>query len=85
MRIESTFLGSPACAGDLLFLARTAIELQEMIYVQEFYGNDEHYDKSDTKTKVFIANSVFSTEKWNENNTFTLNVSASWYPQRLKV
>ena len=39
-----------------------------MIYVQEFYANDEHYDISDTKTKVFIANSVhvLSTKKWKE-------------------
>ena len=42
------------------------IELQEMIFVQEFYANDGHYDISDIKTKVFIANSVLSTEKWNE-------------------
>ena len=34
-----------------------------MIYVQEFYANDEHYDICDTNTKVFIANSVLSTEK----------------------
>ena len=73
LQIGSIFLGSPFCADDLLFLARTAIELQEMICVQEFYANDEHYDISDTKTKVFIANSVLSTEKWNENGTFTLN------------
>ena len=65
--IGSIFLGSPACADDLLFLARTAIELQEMICVQEFYAND------DTKTRVFIANSVLSTEKLNENGTFTMN------------
>ena len=44
-----------------------------MICVQEFYANDEHYDISDTKIKFFIANSVLSTEKWNENGTFTLN------------
>ena len=73
LRNESTILGSPACADDLLFLARTAIELQEMIYVKEFYASGEHYDISDTKTKVFIANSELSTEKWNENSTFTLN------------
>ena len=58
LQIGNIFLGSPACADDLLFLARTAIELQEMICVQEFYANDEHYDISETKTKVFIANSV---------------------------
>ena len=73
LQIGSIFLGSPACAVDLLFLARTAIELQEMICVREFYANDEHYNISDTKTKVFIANSVSSIEKWNENGTFTLN------------
>ena len=73
LQIGSIFLGSPASADDLLFLARTAIELQEVICVQEFYANDEHYDISDTKTKVFIANSVLSTEKRNENGTFTLN------------
>ena len=56
-----------------MLLARTAIELQEMICVQEFYANDEHYDISDTKLKVFIANSVLSTEQWNEHGTFTLN------------
>ena len=67
------FLGSPACDDDLLFLARTAIELQEIICVQEFYANEEHFDISDTKTKVFIANSVLSKEKWNENGAFTLN------------
>ena len=44
-----------------------------MICVQEFYANDEHYDISDTKTKVIIANSVLSTENLNENGTFTLN------------
>ena len=57
----------------ILFLVGTAIELQEMICVQELYANDEHYDVSDTKTKVIIANSVLSTVKWNENGTFTLN------------
>ena len=72
LQIGSIFLGSAACADDLLFLARTSIELQ-MICVQEFYANDEHYDISYTKTKVFIVNSVLSTEKWNENGTFTLN------------
>ena len=51
LRIGNVFLGSPACADDLLFLARTAM----MIYVQECHGNDEHYAISDTKTKVFIA------------------------------
>ena len=48
-------------------------ELQEMIFVQEFYANAERYDVSDTKTKVFIANSVVSNETWNENSTFVLN------------
>ena len=47
--------------------------MQEKICVQEFYANDKHYDLSDTKTKVFIANIVLSTEKWNGNGTFTLN------------
>ena len=50
LQIGSIFLGSPACADDLLFLTRTATELQEMIFVQEFYANDEHYDISDKKT-----------------------------------
>ena len=66
-------LGSPACVGDLLFLAKSAVELQEMICVQEYYADDEHYDISDTKTKVFTVNSPISTEKWNENCVFYLN------------
>ena len=45
------YLGVPACADDLLFLARSPTELQEMLYVQEFYAGDEHYDISDTKNK----------------------------------
>ena len=49
LQIGSIFLGSPACADDLLFLAGTAIELQEMICVQEFYANDEHYDILNSK------------------------------------
>ena len=67
------FLESPACADDLLFLARSAVELQEMTCVQEFYANDEHYDISDTKTKVVIVNSVLSIEQWNKNGIFNLN------------
>ena len=73
LQIGNVYLGSPACADDLLFLAKTATELQEMIFVQEFYANAERYDVSDTKTKVFIANSVVSNETWNENSTFVLN------------
>ena len=73
LQIGNVYLGSPACADDLLFLAKTATELQEMIFVQEFYANAERYDVSDTKTKVFIANSVVSNEIWNENSTFVLN------------
>ena len=73
LRFGSVFLGSPACADDLLFLGRSAMELQEMICVQEFYASDEHYDISDTKTKVCIVNSVLSTEQWNENGIFNLN------------
>ena len=73
LQIGNVYLGSPACADDLLFLAKTATELQEMIFVQEFYANAERYDVSDIKTKVFIANSVVSNETWNENSTFVLN------------
>ena len=40
LQIGSIFLGPPASANDLLLLARTAIELQEVICVQEFYAND---------------------------------------------
>ena len=72
LRTGSVFLGSPACADDFLFLARSAVELQEMICVQEFYANDEHYI-SDTKTRDFIVNSVLSTEQWNKNGIFNLN------------
>ena len=72
LRTGSVFLGSPACADDFLFLAMSAVELQEMICVQEFYANDEHYI-SDTKTRVFIVNSVLSTEQWNKNGIFNLN------------
>ena len=43
-----------------------------MVCVQGFYANDEHYDLSDTKTKVFIDNSVLSTETGNANSKFTL-------------
>ena len=49
LQIGSIVRGSPSCADDLLFLTRTATELQEMISVQEFYTNDEHYDICDTK------------------------------------
>ena len=70
LRIGSVFLGSPACADDLLFLARPAVELQEKICVQGFYASGEHYDISDTQTKVFIVNSVLSTEQWNKNGIF---------------
>ena len=73
LRIGSVFLGSPACADDVLFLASSAVELQEMICAQELYANDEHYDISDTKTKVFIVNSVLSTEQWNKNGILNLN------------
>ena len=62
LQIGSVFLGSPACADNLLFLARLAMALQEMICVQEFYANDEHYYISDSKTKIFIVNSVLSVE-----------------------
>ena len=75
LRIGSVFLGSPACPDNLLFLARSAVELQEMICVQEFYANDEHYDISDTKIKVFIVNSVLSTKQWYKNGIFNLNGS----------
>ena len=47
--------------------------LQEILFVKEFYANAEHYGVSDTKTKVFIANSVVTNKAQNENNTFVLN------------
>ena len=65
LRTGNVYLGSPACADDLLFLARSAVESQEMICVQEFYADGEHYDISDTAR--------YQQKKWNQNCIFNLN------------
>ena len=73
LQIGNVYQGVPACADDLPFLARSSVELQEMLYIQELYTDDENYYISDTETKVFIANSSISTETWNDIKVFNLN------------
>ena len=67
------YCGAPAVADDLLFLLRSIIDLLAMLSAQGYFAGLERYIISDTKTKVFIANSPVDTDTWNQNEIFSIN------------
>ena len=73
LSIGNVYCGVPTVADDLLFLSRSIIDLHAMLSAQGYFTGLERYLISDTKTKVFDANSPIDTDTWNQNGIFSLN------------
>jgi hypothetical protein len=68
-RIGSIQVNSPTCAGDIVLLGRSQLELQTMLLGQEQYANDERYIISEAKSKV----KIFNQKNQHIDENFTLH------------
>ena len=50
--IGSIYVGSPACADDILLIFRSLTDLQTMLLIQEDFANTEQYLLSESKSKI---------------------------------
>ena len=76
LSIGNVYCGVPTVADDLLFLSHSIIDLQAMLSAQGYFAGLERYIISETKTKVFDANSPIDTDTWNQNGIFSINGKA---------